>query len=95
MYTSWSWELRYLANIFDADPYYIIFGEPKESLFDSEPVSPEILVANEPQNFIELIKNSQEELVLTHSEKNLIKNLRLLKEKDKKDVIKYIESKRK
>ena len=82
-----------LAKILNADPYYIIFGEPKENLFDYEPVSPLVLTSNEPQNFIEQIKNGQDELILTHNEKNIIKNLRNLKEKDRLDVIKFIESK--
>ncbi len=84
-----------LADILDADPYYIIFGKNKENLFEFTPTSPEILVVNEPDNFIDQIKKGQEELILTNSEKNIIKNLRLLKENDKADVIKYIESKRK
>lgn len=84
-----------LANAFGADPHYVIFGKPKENLFDSAPVAPEVLTANEPENFINLIKTSQEELILTQSEKNIIKNFRLLKEKDKACVIEYIKSKRK
>jgi transcriptional regulator with XRE-family HTH domain len=82
-----------LAKAFGTDPYYIIFGETKENLFDSTPLVPEVLTANEPENFINLIKNSQEELILSQREKNIIKNLRLLKEKDKSDVIEYIKSK--
>lgn len=84
-----------LADVLDADPFYIIFGETKENLFDFTPTSPEILTVNEPENFINQIKKGQEELILTNSERNIIKNLRLLKDIDKADVIKYIESKRK
>lgn len=84
-----------LAEVLDADPYYIIFGKSKENLFEYEPASPEILTVNEPENFINQIKQGQEELILTNSERNIIKNLRLLKDNDKADVIKYIESKRK
>ncbi len=84
-----------IAEILQADPYYIIFGEPQEKLFDNSEVAPDILTANEPKTFIELIRARQEELILTHNEKLIIRNLRMLKEKDRSDVIKYIESKRK
>jgi transcriptional regulator with XRE-family HTH domain len=84
-----------IAEILQADPYYIIFGETEDKLFDNSEISPEVSTANEPKTFIELIRTREEELILTHNEKNLIRNLRLLKEKDRSDVIKYIESKRK
>ena len=82
-----------LAEVLEADPYYIIFGKPKEELIDFSPVNPEMLAVNSPSNFIEMIKNGEDELVLTHNEKNFIKNFRHLKPKDRDDVIKYLESK--
>lgn len=85
-----------LAKILGADPFYIIFGKPKEKLIpDFTPVPSEVLTANEPESFLEKIKNGEDELILTHQEKNFIKNYRLLNDTDKLDVRKYLENKRK
>jgi len=84
-----------LARVLEADPFYIIFGETKEKLaLDFAPVASEVLKVNEPQTFIDKIKSGQDELVLTHREKNIIKNLRDIKNpQDYSEVIKFLESK--
>lgn len=82
-----------IAKILDADEDYILLGKQKENLFDKDSISPTVLTANEPQSFLEQIKSGQDELILTHNEKNIIKNLRMLKPKDKAEIIKFIESK--
>lgn len=79
-----------LAEILDADPDYIIYG----TAIDFSPEKSVTLPVHDPQDFLEKIKNGQEELVLTNREKNIIKNYRELKENDKKDLWDYIQSKR-
>ena len=79
-----------LAEILDADPDYIIYG----TAIDFSPEKPVNLPVHDPQDFLEKIKNGQEELILTNREKNIIKNYRELKENDKKDLWDYIQSKR-
>ncbi len=84
-----------LAEILNADPDYIIYGQPKSNAIDFSPEKTVVLPVNDPQSFLDKIKNGQEELVLTNSEKNIIKNYRTLKDSDKKDVWEYIQSKTK
>lgn len=82
-----------LAEILGADPDYIIYGQQQNDSVDFSPETPVSLPVNDPQSFLDMIKNGQEELVLTNREKNIIKNYRELKENDKKDLWDYIQSK--
>ena len=86
---------KMLAEILDTDPDYIIYGQQKNNTIDFTIEKAPSLPVNDPQDFLEKIKNGQEELVLTNREKNIIKNYRELKENDKKDLWDYIQSKRK
>ena len=81
-----------LAEILDTDPDYIIYGEQKSNSIDFSPEKTVDLPLNDPQDFLEKIKNGQEEIVLTNREKNIIKIYRELKENDKKDLWDYIQS---
>lgn len=86
---------KLIAKVLEVDPNYIIYGNKNEEPIDFSPIPKPTLTANDPQIFLDKIKNGDEHLVLNVKEKNLIKNFRELKRSDQQEVLAFIQSKQK
>ena len=81
-----------IADVLNADPNYIMFGEQKNNELDFSPAKPDVITVKNSQDFIEQIKKGEEQLVLTVNEKNIIKNFRSLKEEGKKEFLNFLQN---